>query len=252
MLPRFSHLDVGINIGDSHTNECDDSENESVVNCDADVEACEAQLLDNLMKLAEEDNISHTKKQQNQLLQLTVAAIALDIDEQQCIWKFAEDDNTNSDICAHEFAHIEQCLSLPAVHLADDLSKPEWMRVERVKEQFNEDEDMLFVLDQHATMLAEMCVMWQGKLCGTPCLWSMSQHWGPLPKKLAAAASRRHDSVANGSSVVVVDDDDDEYEDSSDGDDGELLDTIEDVALLDEYNGKSIRDELSLNMSFWT
>lgn len=56
-------------------------------------------------------------------------------------------------------------------------------------------------------------------------------------------ASRRHNSVANGSSAVVVDED--EYENSSDGDDGELLNTIEDIALLDEYWGDSIGDELS-------
>ena len=102
---------------------------------------------------------------------------------------------------------------------------------------------MLFILDQHATMLAEMCAMWQEKLRGIPCLWPMSQDWGPPPEKLAAAASRRHDLVANGSSAVVVDDD--EYEDLSDGDDGELLDTIEDIALLDEYRGESIGDKPS-------
>ncbi|KAG2339637.1 hypothetical protein BDR05DRAFT_950977 [Suillus weaverae] len=122
MLPRFSHLNVGINIGDLHTNECEDSKNKSVVNCDADIKACEAQLLDNLMKLAKEDDISHTEKQWNQLLQLMVATIALDIDEQQCIQKFAEDNNTDSDICVHEFAHIKHYLSLPIVCLADDLT----------------------------------------------------------------------------------------------------------------------------------
>ncbi|OJA10545.1 hypothetical protein AZE42_11907, partial [Rhizopogon vesiculosus] len=119
----------------------------------------------------------------------------------------------------------------------------EWMRVECVKEQFNRDEDMLFVLDQHATMLAEMCVTWQEKVHGIPCLWPMPQEWGPLPEKLTAAASHHHDSVANGSLALVVDDED--YEDLSDGDDGELLDTIEDIALIDEYHGESIGDKLS-------
>jgi hypothetical protein len=106
-----------------------------------------------------------------------------------------------------------------------------------------QDEDMMFVLDQHASTLAEICVTWQEKVRGIPCLWPMSQEWGPPLEKLAAAASRHHDSVANGFPALVVDDDD--YEDSSDGDDGELLDTIEDIALIDEYHGESIGDELS-------
>ena len=101
---------------------------------------------------------------------------------------------------------------------------------------------MLFVLDQHATTLAEMCVTWQEKVRGIPFLWPTSQAWGPPPEKLAAAASRHHDSVANRSSALGVDDDD--YEDSSDGDDGELLDTMEDVALIDEYHSESIVDGL--------
>jgi len=102
---------------------------------------------------------------------------------------------------------------------------------------------MMFVLDQHAAMLAEMCLTWQEKVRGIPCLWPMPQQWGPLPEKLAVAASRHHDSVANGSPALVVNDED--YEDSSDGDDGELLDTIEGIALMDEYHGESIGDELS-------
>ncbi|OAX32627.1 hypothetical protein K503DRAFT_805073, partial [Rhizopogon vinicolor AM-OR11-026] len=61
----------------------------------------------------------------------------------------------------------------------------EWMQVESVKEQSNRDEDMMFVLDQHAAMLAEMCVTWQEKVRGIPCLWPMPQQWGPLPEKLA-------------------------------------------------------------------
>ena len=101
----------------------------------------------------------------------------------------------------------------------------------------------MFVLDQHANTLAEICVTWQEKVRGIPCLWPMSQNWGPPEEKLAAAASRHHDSVANGFPAFTVDDDD--YEDSSDGDDGELLDTIEDMALIDEYHGENIGDELS-------
>ncbi|KAG2145165.1 hypothetical protein DEU56DRAFT_899942 [Suillus clintonianus] len=125
VLPSIVHFDGGMDISDSD-NGGDESENESVVDRDADAEEqCEAQLLDTLMKLAEDDDISRTEKQRNKLLQLTFAAIALDTDEQQCIRKFAEDeDEDDTEICAHEFAQIEHCLSLPAVRLADNLSKP--------------------------------------------------------------------------------------------------------------------------------
>ncbi|KAG2152842.1 hypothetical protein DEU56DRAFT_977227 [Suillus clintonianus] len=125
VLPSIVHFDGGMDISDSD-NGGDESENESVVDRDADAEEqCEAQLLNTLMKLAEDDDISRTEKQRNKLLQLTFAAIALDTDEQQCIRKFAEDeDEDDTEICAHEFAQIEHCLSLPTVRLADNLSKP--------------------------------------------------------------------------------------------------------------------------------
>ncbi|OAX31163.1 hypothetical protein K503DRAFT_788013 [Rhizopogon vinicolor AM-OR11-026] len=118
--------------------------------------------------------------------------------------------------CEEEVVHVmwERCV-------LQEWMQEEWMQVGHVKEQFDEDEDMSFVLDQHATMLAEMCAMWQEKLHGIPCLWPMSQDWEPPPEKLVAVASYHHDLVTNGSSAVVVDDD--EYEDSSDGDNGDEL-----------------------------
>lgn len=83
MLPGINYFDAGMNISDDEQ-DVEESESELVVDFDAEAdEECEAQQLDTLMKLAEDNDIPCTKSEQNKLLQLTFAAIALDTDEQQ-------------------------------------------------------------------------------------------------------------------------------------------------------------------------
>lgn len=99
-----------------------------------------------------------------------------------------------------------------------------------------DDDIILYYIDLCAQQFIDLVLGWQTKVCPIPCVWPMPDCWG-----------LSHNELANATHVVcpdVHDDEDDVGEDRDDwesevgfGDD-ELMDVLEDIALVDQYRGE--------------
>jgi hypothetical protein len=109
-----------------------------------------------------------------------------------------------------------------------------------VVSDFATDAVMSFHLRSRADELVNICVVWKKKVQCIPCAWPVGESWGPSDEALLQAA---YDQVQ---SSFRDEDDDESVGGEEEGDckgdleygeigDEELMDAIEDIALVDEY-----------------
>ncbi|KAF8836117.1 hypothetical protein BDN67DRAFT_1014942 [Paxillus ammoniavirescens] len=116
----------------------------------------------------------------------------------------------------------------------------EWSQIQTVKE--GADVDLAYELGRRCSELAELCVEWQTRVRMIP-YTSPSLDWGPTPDQLIEATRVKISSVYTtdyGEGVLSEDEDREESEDSGSdlGGDDELLDAVEEFALVDEYHNQ--------------
>ncbi|KAG1744527.1 uncharacterized protein EDB91DRAFT_1236494 [Suillus paluster] len=145
---------------------------------------------------------------------------------------------------------VDRCMEEEARLMRERAIIQEWMLVEweaiqgalniAVFSDFATDAVMSFHLRSCADELVNICVVWKKKVQCIPCAWSVGESWGPSDEALLQAAC---DQVW---SSFRDEDDDDSVEGEEEGDckedmgygeieDEELMDAIEDIALVDEY-----------------
>jgi hypothetical protein len=86
--------------------------------------------------------------------------------------------------------------------------------------------------------LANICVVWRRKVQCIPCAWSVVESWGPSDEVLLRATHEQAQPSfrdEDDQSVGPVEEDNEGDLDCGEIGDDELMDAIEDIALVDEY-----------------
>ncbi|KAG0703204.1 hypothetical protein DFH29DRAFT_981988 [Suillus ampliporus] len=115
----------------------------------------------------------------------------------------------------------------------------EWGAIRGASNNAVTDAVMSFHLRSRADELVNICVVWKKKVQCIPCAWPVGESWGPSDEALLQAARDQAQSSFR-------DEDDAESVEGEEGDcegdleygeigDEELMDAIEDIALVDEY-----------------
>ncbi|KAG1813496.1 uncharacterized protein BJ212DRAFT_1447764 [Suillus subaureus] len=110
----------------------------------------------------------------------------------------------------------------------------EWMLMEWEVE----DVVLTFHLTSRTDELANICVVWRRKVQCIPCAWSVVDSWGPSDEVLLRATHEQAQPSfrdKDDQSVGPVEEDNEGDSDCGEIGDDELMDAIEDIALVDEY-----------------
>ncbi|KAG2344778.1 hypothetical protein BDR05DRAFT_975323 [Suillus weaverae] len=114
----------------------------------------------------------------------------------------------------------------------------EWEGIQDALSNAAEDVVLTFHLTSCTDELANICVVWRRKVQCIPCAWSVVDSWGPSDEVLLQAT---HEQVQpsfqdkDDQSVGPVEEDNEGDSDCGEIGDDELMDAIEDIALVDEY-----------------
>ncbi|KAG0698489.1 hypothetical protein DFH29DRAFT_983874 [Suillus ampliporus] len=131
---------------------------------------------------------------------------------------------------------VDRCVEEEARLMRERAVIQEWMLADDVAVT---DAVMSFHLRSCADELINICVVWKKKVQCIPCAWPVGESWGPSDEALLQAARDQAQSS-------FCDEDDPESVEGEEGDcegdleygeigDEELMDAIEDIALVDEY-----------------
>ncbi|KAG1727336.1 hypothetical protein EDB19DRAFT_1897559 [Suillus lakei] len=114
----------------------------------------------------------------------------------------------------------------------------EWEGIQDALSNAAEDVVLTFHLTSCVDELANICVVWRRKVQCIPCAWSVVDSWGPSDEVLLRATHEQAQPSfrdEDDQSVGPVEEDNEGDSDCGEIGDDELMDAIEDIALVDEY-----------------
>ncbi|KAG1863193.1 hypothetical protein DFJ58DRAFT_619763, partial [Suillus subalutaceus] len=128
---------------------------------------------------------------------------------------------------------VDCCFKEEARLMCKQSVMQEWMLTE-----WEEDVVLTFHLTSCADGLVNICVAWQRNVQCIPCAWSVVDRWGPSDEVLLQATHEQvQPSFQDEDDQSVGPGEEDDEGDLNYGEigDNELMDVIEDIALVDEY-----------------
>ncbi|KAG2063600.1 hypothetical protein BDR04DRAFT_1163523 [Suillus decipiens] len=114
----------------------------------------------------------------------------------------------------------------------------EWEGIQDALSNAAEDVVLTFHLTSCTNELANICVVWRRKFQCIPCTWSVVDSWEPSDEVLLQATHEQAQPSfrdKDDQSVGPVEEDNEGDSDCGEIGDDELMDAIEDIALVDEY-----------------